>query len=409
MADTKRHMKGKKIVVGITGGIAAYKTAELVRRFVKAEAAVQVAMTKNATRFVTPLTFEALSGNRVISDMWAEETMSMDHIAWGQDTDLVIIAPATANFIAKMVHGIADDFLSTMVLAATAKILVCPSMNTQMYLKASTQENLSRLKERGVNVMDPGEGQLACRAEGPGRLPEPEEILEQAAVLVSQQDLEGLKVMVTAGPTIEPIDPIRHITNRSSGKMGYALARAARRRGASVVLISGPTNVVPPHGVAFHGVQTAEDMRRAVFENRPGCHIIVKAAAVMDFRPRDVARQKIKKRGEAFSLNLIQAPDILGELGSTKGKGDRCLLIGFAAETEDLVANAKKKIVAKNLDMIVANDVSREDAGFQVDTNLVKLIYGDGHVEDLPLMTKEEVADLILDRAKTLREGHIEG
>jgi phosphopantothenoylcysteine decarboxylase/phosphopantothenate--cysteine ligase len=400
-------MKGKKIIVGVSGGIAAYKAAELVRLLVKADARTFVTMTSNAARFVTPLTFAALSGNRVIRDMWDNERASIDHISWGQESDLIIIAPATANFIAKMAHGIGDDFLSTMVLAATAGILVCPSMNSQMFKNPAVQDNLKVLKARGITVMEPGEGQLACHTEGPGRLPEPEDIMEQAFILISPQDLSGLKILVTAGPTVEPIDPVRYITNRSSGKMGYALARAARRRGASVTLVSGPTSLKPPYGVEFCGVKTAEDMKQAVFENRPKCNIIIKAAAVSDYRPRDSAAHKIKKDEDSLSLELVKNPDILAELGSVR-KESNCLLVGFAAETKDLMANAKKKLRAKNLDMIVANDVSREDSGFETDTNIVKIIYSDGRIEDLALMTKDEVADLVLDRINAMWEGSLE-
>ncbi|MCD4717157.1 MAG: bifunctional phosphopantothenoylcysteine decarboxylase/phosphopantothenate--cysteine ligase CoaBC [Desulfobacterales bacterium] len=395
-------MKDKKIIVGITGGIAAYKAAELVRLLVKAGAQVRVAMTANAVRFVTPLTFEALSGHRVIRDMWGQEETTIDHITWGQESDLIIIAPATANIIAKMAHGIADDFLSTMVVAATAKILVCPSMNDRMLINPAVQNNLRILNERNFAVMVPGEGQLACRSEGPGRLPEPQEIVEHAWTLLSPQDLSGQKVLITAGPTIEPIDPVRYISNRSSGRMGFALAKAARRRGASVTLVSGPVSLMPPNGVTFIPVKTADEMKNAVMENRSGCNIVIKAAAVSDYRPKDRAQQKIKKGPDSLTLDLLKNPDILSELGDTK-KQSPCVLVGFAAETEDLLANAEAKLKAKNLDMIVANDVSRNDAGFETDTNIVKMIFPDGHVEDSTLMTKDEVADLILDRIKSLK------
>jgi len=395
-------MKGKKIIVGITGGIAAYKAAEIVRLLIKAGAQVRVAMTANATRFVTPLTFEALSGNRVIRDMWGQEETTIDHITWGQESDLIIIAPATANIIAKMAHGIADDFLSTMVVAATAKILVCPSMNDRMLMNPAVQDNLRILKERNFAVMEPGQGQLACRSEGPGRLPEPEEIVEHAWTLLSPQDLSGLKVLVTAGPTVEPIDPVRYISNRSSGRMGFALAKAARRRGASVTLVSGPVSLIPPYGVTFIPIKAADEMRDAVMENRPGCDIVIKAAAVSDYRPKDSSQQKIKKGPDSLTLDLAKNPDILSELGDTKQQSP-CVLVGFAAETEDLLANAEAKLKAKNLDMIVANDVSRDDAGFETDTNIVKMIFADGHVEDSLLMTKDEVADLVLDRITSLR------
>jgi phosphopantothenoylcysteine decarboxylase/phosphopantothenate--cysteine ligase len=400
-------MKGKKIIVGISGGIAAYKAAELVRLLVKAEVDTRVAMTLNATKFVAPLTFEALSGNKVVWDMFGQEGIAMDHITWSQKADLIIIAPATANFIAKMAHGIGDDFLSTMILATTAKIMICPSMNSQMFMKPVVKDNLGLLKKRGIKVMEPGEGQLACHTEGPGRLPEPEEIVEQARILLSRQDFSGLSVLVTAGPTVESIDTVRYITNRSTGKMGYALARAARRRGASVTIVSGPTTLMPPYGVEFCSVKTAEEMRKAVFENRADCDVIIKAAAVSDYRPRHSLQHKIKKGEDSISLDLVKTQDILAQLGDTK-KESPCILVGFAAETENLLANAEGKLRAKNLDMIVANDVSRDDAGFETDTNVVKMIYGDGHVEDLPLMTKDEVADMVLDKVKELLEGSLE-
>jgi phosphopantothenoylcysteine decarboxylase/phosphopantothenate--cysteine ligase len=400
-------MKGKKIIVGISGGIAAYKVAELVRLLVKAEVDTRVAMTLNATKFVAPLTFEALSGNKVVWDMFGQEGIAMDHITWSQKADLIIIAPATANFIAKMAHGIGDDFLSTMILATTAKIMICPSMNSQMFMKPVVKDNLGLLKKRGIKVMEPGEGQLACHTEGPGRLPEPEEIVEQARILLSRQDFSGLSVLVTAGPTVESIDTVRYITNRSTGKMGYALARAARRRGASVTIVSGPTTLMPPYGVEFCSVKTAEEMRKAVFENRADCDVIIKAAAVSDYRPRHSLQHKIKKGEDSISLDLVKTQDILAQLGDTK-KESPCILVGFAAETENLLANAEGKLRAKNLDMIVANDVSRDDAGFETDTNVVKMIYGDGHVEDLPLMTKDEVADMVLDKVKELLEGSLE-
>ena len=390
-------MKDKRVIVGVTGGIAAYKAAELVRILIKAGAQTNVAMTANATKFITPLTFEAISGNRVVWEMFDHETDPMAHITWGQDTDLIIIAPATANFIAKMAQGIGDDFLSTMVLAATAKILICPSMNTQMFLNPAVRENVRLLKERGLSVMEPAEGELACGTEGPGRLPEPEDIAEEALILLSQKDLSKLAILVTAGPTEEPLDPVRYFTNRSSGKMGYAIANAAKHRGAQVTLVSGPASLKVPAGVTFRSIRTTEEMRQAVFEHCQQCDVIIKAAAPLDYRPKIEADHKIKKVEEVESLEMVRTPDILAELGNSKGDS-RFILVGFAAETEDLLVNASEKLEKKNLDMIIANDVSREDAGFKSDTNLVKIIHRDGHVEDLPLMTKEEVADQILDR-----------
>jgi phosphopantothenoylcysteine decarboxylase/phosphopantothenate--cysteine ligase len=390
-------MKGKRVIVGVTGGIAAYKAAELVRGFVRDGAEVRVAMTRHATEFVTPLTFEALSGHRVVWEQFDPANEAMDHITWGQETDLVVIAPATADFVARMAAGMADDFLSTMLIAATAPVLVCPSMNERMFEHPAVQHNLDTLRSRGVHVMAPGSGDLACGTHGPGRLPEPAEILEQARILLAPKDLEGRKILVTAGATVEAIDPVRFITNRSSGKMGYALARAAARRGAAVVLVSGPTGLRPPLGVRFVAVRSAEEMRTAVLAEREDCRAVIKAAAVADYRPKATGVQKMKKREADRVLDLVRNPDILAELGCERGGGD-CVLVGFAAETEALLENAQEKLEQKNADMIVANDVSRSDAGFDADTNLVKILHRDGRVEELPLLSKDEVADRVLDR-----------
>ena len=394
-------MKNKKIIVGVTGGIAAYKAAELVRLLVGEGASVKVAMTSHATKFVTPLTFEALSGSRVVWDMWDDKTEPMDHITWGQDADLIIIAPATADFLSHMAHGIGSDFLSTLILAATAKILVCPSMNVHMLSNPAVRENIRILRDRGYFVMDPAEGELACGTTGAGRLPEPADIIQQSKMLLSDGDLSGLRILITAGPTIEAIDPVRYITNRSSGKMGYALAAAASLRGAEVTLISGPTHLTPPKNVRLTRVKTADEMKQAVFACRDESDVIIKAAAVLDYKPRQTAGHKIKKEDGNQSLELVRTPDILEELGRTK-ENPRCLLVGFAAETEDLISNAGEKLARKNLDMIVANDVSRDDAGFETDTNLVRILYRNGEREDLPLMKKREVADHILGRIKRL-------
>ena len=396
-------MKGKKIIVGVTGGIAAYKSAELVRLLVKEEANTFVAMTANAARFVSLLTFEALSRNRVVSGMFDRGTAPLDHISWGQEADLVIIAPATANFIGKLSNGLADDFLSTMVLASTAKILVCPSMNSQMFANPAVQDNIMRLSERGYVVMEPTEGELACNTEGKGRLPNPEEIAEKARFLLSDKDLTGLKVVVTAGPTIEPLDPVRYISNRSTGRMGYAVAKAAGRRGASVTLVSGPTTLAPPYGVTLYKVNTALEMYRTVLDHSAEVDVIIKAAAVSDYRPRERADQKIKKGAGSMTIDLEKTPDILAELGRIK-ESSKPILVGFAAETEDLLANAMEKLQRKNVDMIVANDVSREDAGFATETNIVKILYRDGTQEDLPLMKKDDVADHLLDKIKAVKE-----
>ena len=394
-------IKGKKIIIGVTGGIAAYKAAELVRLFVKAEAQIQVVMTKNATRFVTPLTFEALSGEKVIQDMWQDETSEIEHVHLGQKADLIIIAPATANILAKMAHGLADDFLSTMLVAATAKTLICPAMNVHMYRNEAVRVNIRILEQRGFFLMEAGEGDLACKAEGAGRLPEPVDIFDYAVSLLTARDLEGLRLLVTAGPTVEPIDPVRFITNWSSGKMGYAIAKAARERGGDVTLISGPTNLKPPPGVEFHQIRTTEEMRQAVIEHSRVSNVVIKAAAPLDYRPKKIAEHKIKKIADVESLEMERTPDILAELGGSKDENG-LILVGFAAETQDLVRNASEKLKKKNIDMVVANDVSRSDAGFATDTNLVKIIDREGKIEDLPLMSKEELANKILDRVKTL-------
>jgi phosphopantothenoylcysteine decarboxylase / phosphopantothenate---cysteine ligase len=395
-------MNGKRLIVGVSGGIAAYKSAELVRLLVKAGADTRVVMTAHATKFVAPMTFEALSKNRVIWDMWSGDISPMDHITWGQGSDLIIVAPATANVIAKLANGMADDFLTTMLLAATARILVCPAMNTCMYENPAVQQNLRVLKERGIALMAPSAGELACGTEGPGRLPDPAEILEEARFLLTPKDLSGMRLVVTAGPTLEPIDPVRYITNRSSGKMGYAIAGAARMRGADVVLISGPTSLAPPPGVRFVRVQTTEEMRREVLGHFEECDVVVKAAAVLDYRPREIALQKIKKADCALTLELLPNADILAELGSLKGSRPR-LLVGFAAETNDLLSNARAKLEKKKLDLIVANDVTATDAGFDADTNRVKVLSRDGSVEEWPLLSKQQVADRLLDRIKELR------
>lgn len=396
-------MEKYNIIIGVTGGIAAYKIPELVRILIKEGHDVRVAMTENATRFITPLTFEALSKNRVITGMFQEETDPLSHISWGQESDLIIIAPATANFIAKAAHGIADDFLSTTLLAATAQVLICPAMNSEMYANSITQENIKRLVDQGCTVMTPGEGELACNTTGPGRLPNPADIAEQAFMMLSKQDLTGIQIMVTAGPTAEPIDPVRYITNRSSGKMGYAIARAAAMRGAEVTLISGPTAISPPVGLTLINVKTAEEMKTTVFEYHEKMDVIIKAAAVADYRPFESADQKIKKTKDDISIKLVKNPDILFELGKSSHIKGR-VLVGFAAETENIMDNAQEKIIKKNLDMIVVNDVSRKDAGFDVDTNKVNFIFRDGSNEELPLLSKDEVANRLLDKIKAIKE-----
>jgi len=394
------NVAGKKIVLGITGSIAAYKATELVRHLKKAGAAVHVAMTANATWFVTPLTFETLSGNRVIKDMFSQDGTSIDHVSLGQESDVIVIAPATANFLAKIAHGLGDDFLSTLILATTAKTLLCPAMDKEMFSNSIVQANILRLKERDFIVMEPEEGMLATGAIGLGRFPDPSSIMEEIRRILSDHDLEGLKALITAGPTIEWIDPVRIVTNRSTGKMGYALARAAWRRGAEVTLVTGPTHLDPPEGIEVITVNTAEEMREAVLNNYREKDMVIKAAAVSDYKPLRKMQEKEKKKGIPITVEMIPTPDILAELG--KDKGD-ITLVGFAAETTDHIANAIDKIKKKNLDLIVVNDVSREDRGFAADSNEVRMIDREGNEEAVPLMSKEDVADRILDRVKRLR------
>ena len=397
-------LKGKRVVLGVTGGIAAYKAAEFVRLLVKEEVDVHVVMTENAQEFITPLTFQTLSGNPVVTDPFALlEDAEIGHIALADLAELVVILPATANIIGKIANGIADDFLSTMVMATKAPVLLIPSMNVNMWENKALQKNIQTLIGIGYYLMEPGEGELACHWYGKGRLPELNEVVEKMEDLLSPKDLKGEQILITGGPTQEPIDPVRFITNRSSGKMGVALAKMARRRGAEVILITGPSSLPPPRrDIQWVPVRSAEEMREAVFAHLEGSSVVIKSAAVSDYRPKAASEKKIKKEGSEYILALERTKDILEELGRKKGKR---ILVGFAAETEDLMANAKKKLLEKNLDLIVANDVSRPGAGFGVDTNQVKVLYPSGQVKDLPLMTKEEVAQFILDDvAKLLKQ-----
>jgi len=399
-------LQGKNVVLGVCGGIAAYKGVELLRLLVKAGANVHVIMTRGGTEFVTPLTFQTLSGNPVHTELFNLITeQEIGHISLADRADLFIIAPATANVIAKIAAGLADDLLTTTVMATKAPVLLAPAMNVNMYRNPIYKENEAKLRRHGYLFADPVSGYLACGWQGEGKMQEPEMILEAAFAALSQKDLSGATVMVTAGPTREEVDPVRYISNHSSGKMGYAIARAARRRGARVVLVSGPTSLTPPAGVEFVPVESAMQMRENVLQRASGCEVIVKAAAVADYRPRERAGNKLKKQGEGMTIELVKNPDILRELGEAKRPGQ--LLVGFAAETFDLEANAAIKLEGKNLDMIVANDVSAPGAGFGVDTNIVRLLFRDGAMEELPLLTKDEVADLILDRIVALREGSL--
>lgn len=393
-------MKGKKILLAVTGGIAAYKSAELIRLFIKNDAQVKVLMTKNAQEFITPLTLQTLSSHPVYRETFSLiKDFDIAHIALAQEADILVIAPATANIIGKIAAGLADDLLTTVVMATKAPVLICPSMNTNMYENVIVRENIQKLTSRGYHMMEADSGELACKSEGVGRLPELSDIVEEVKSILTEKDLVGETVLVTAGPTREPLDPVRFITNYSSGKMGYALASRARRRGASVILISGPTVLSVPRGVTYVPVSTAVEMRHAVMKNLKQSTIVIKSAAVADYRPSVCADAKIKKKDGPWTLYLERNPDIIAEIG--KKKKER-ILIGFAMESEDLIKNAKAKMLAKNMDLIVANDVKQKDAGFQSDTNIVKILDRDGGIEELPLMDKIDVADRILDRAKMI-------
>lgn len=400
-------LQGKTIVIGVTGGIAAYKTVELVRFLIQEGAGVHVVMTRNAQEFVTPLTFQTLSKNRVITDMFELSTeVDVKHISLARKADLILIAPATANIIGKYAHGIADDFLTTMLLATKAPVFIAPAMNPEMYHHPIVQSNIASLEKNGVRFIPPGIGDTACEEIGEGRLADLQVILQELKNFFAiKKDLAGQIILVTAGPTQEPLDPMRYITNPSSGKMGYALARAAGERGAQVILISGPTSLTPPPGIAFFSVKTAQEMYGIVLRELARASIVIKAAAVADFRPKSIKEQKIKKetaeKGELV-LSLEKTPDILADIGSRKG--DK-ILVGFAAETEALLENARQKMVAKNLDLIVANDVMAVGAGFGSDNNKVNIIHRDGRIEELPLLPKEQIAHLILDRVVGIVQG----
>ena len=400
---------GKRILLGVSGGIAVYKAAEVVRLLVSAGAAVKVVMTRSAREFVGPLTFQALTGQPVATRMFGKGSEPLEHISLGQEVDAIVLAPATANLIGKLAAGISDDLLTTALLAATRPILVCPAMNDQMWANPVVQENLGRLKARGVQVMEPEAGPLACGAVGQGRLPEPETVVEALARLVSPQDLAGRRVLVTAGPTHEDLDPVRFLTNRSTGKQGYAVARVAWRRGAQVCLVSGPSALPAPYGVERIMVWSAKDMFEALKVRFEKADALLMAAAVGDYRPTRMETQKIKRGSGEVQFQLAPNPDILKELSKLKVKQ---VVVGFAAETEDLMAEARRKLVYKDLDLIVANDVTRPQSGFAVDTNEVTIFAREGIPQRLPLLTKEEVAEHLLDRLVqlwALREGGAAG
>lgn len=394
----------KQIILGISGGISAYKVTDWVREIQREGAEVQVVMTSNASQFVAPLTLAALSGKRVYDTMFDPvDAEQIHHINLLRNADLILIAPATAQTIARLAHGMADDLLAAMTLAADLPVIVCPAMNSKMFTHPATQNNLEQLRSYGYKVIEPDSGDLACREEGPGRLPEWSTVREVVLQTLSRQDLAGHTVLITAGPTREPIDPVRYLSNRSSGKMGYALARTALRRGAKVILVSGPTSLPPPPGVEFISVISAEQMAEAVLSRSTNVSVIVKAAAVADFRPSESLGQKIKKGQTDRQLKLTATRDILKILGEQKKESGKFpLLIGFAAESEDLLAEGRRKLHEKNLDLLAANDITSIDAGFDVDTNRVVLLDRDDGEEHLPLAPKEQIADLIWNRVSKI-------
>ncbi|MDP3939092.1 MAG: bifunctional phosphopantothenoylcysteine decarboxylase/phosphopantothenate--cysteine ligase CoaBC [Deltaproteobacteria bacterium] len=392
----------KRILLGVSGGIAAYKAAEVVRSAMRAGAEVRVILTSGGARFVTALTFQALTQNPVSTNLFDPgQEQEIGHIDLADWADLLLIAPATANVIARLAMGMADDLLTTVALATRAPLVLAPAMNVHMYRHAAVQRNIKELRNGGAHVVDPAEGEMACGHVGEGRLADTEDILDGAARAISTQDLSGVALLVTAGPTEEPIDPVRVISNRSSGKMGYALARAAWRRGADVTLISGPVDpgLRVPRGVRLRRVETALEMGDAVLEHYPKASVVVMAAAVADWTPDSVSSLKIKKGEGNLRLDLKQTRDILSQLG--RAKGDR-LLVGFAAETDRVIENARKKLEGKNLDLVVANDVTVDGAGFGVDTNQVVILDRDGTERPLPLLSKERTADAILDSVSAL-------
>ena len=396
-------LQGKEIVLGVTGSIAAYKAVELLREMVKAGASVKVVMTESAQRFVAPLTFATLSRQEVMTDLFTlDYDAKIRHIAATEGADLLLVAPATANVIGRFARGLADDLLTNLFLASTQPVLLAPAMDADMFRHAAVQENLERLRAWGVRIVGPAEGELASGMWGPGRLAEIPEILQAVTeILQPMNDLAGEVVLVTAGPTHEPIDPVRYLTNRSSGKMGYALAQEASDRGAQTILVSGPTALTAPRGVEVIQVETAQQMRAAILDHLPKTTVVIKAAAVSDYRLSKPSKSKLKKSETAHTLELVPNPDILKEIGAQKGAR---IVVGFAAETGDLLRQAERKLKEKNLDLIVANDVTWEGAGFSHDTNHVIMIDLYGEIEEVPLSPKRQVARRILDRVVHLRK-----
>jgi phosphopantothenoylcysteine decarboxylase / phosphopantothenate---cysteine ligase len=399
---------GKRVALGITGGIAAYKAAEVLRGLQRAGCTVRVAMSPRACEFITPLTFRALSGSHVIVDDYAPDNPDpIAHITFSQTVDLFVIAPATANIIAKFANGVADDFLTSTYLAATAPVLIAPAMNTSMWEHPATRRNLERLRQDGVHIVEPDAGEMACGTIGPGRLSEPERIVAAALQILNQheshkRDLTGEHILITTGATREELDPVRFISNRSSGRMGFAIAQAARARGAEVTAVAGITTVDPPSGINVRRATSAAEMQRVVAEEIGKASVFIAAAAVVDYRPAQRASEKIKKTESTLSLNLERTPDILGEVAAARTNG--LLVVGFAAETNDVVSNAQAKLQAKKLDAIIANDVSRDDIGFDKDMNAITIITTDAPPQEIPALTKLESAHRILDEVIRLRQ-----
>ena len=395
-------LKNKTVVIGVSGGIAVYKTLDVISRLRKLGVNVNVIMTKSATEFVTPLSFQSLSQNYVVCDMFEDpKTWDVEHVSLAKRADVFLIAPATANVIGKIANGIADDMLTTTVMATKAKVLIAPAMNTNMYENPILQRNINTLKELGYNFVEPESGRLACGDTGKGKLASPEIIVDEVVKLLSkEQDLKGKSIIVTAGPTVESIDPMRYITNRSTGKMGYSIAKEAIERGADVTLITGPTNLTPPQNLKkLVKIESAKDMYEAVLENLDENDVVIKSASVEYYKPKKYSNKKIKKSDYDLIIELDRNKDIAQEIGKIKNNK---ILVGFAAETNDLIQNASLKIKKKNLDFIVANDLTKEGAGFGVDTNIVKIIDKEGNITEYPKMKKEEVANIILNKIKEL-------
>ena len=396
-------LSGKSVVLCVTGGIAAYKAADIISRLRKKGVNVFVIMTKSATEFITPLTLEVLSGNRVVTDMFSRDfTWEVEHISLAKRADVFVIAPATANVIGKAAHGIADDMVTTTLMATKAPMVIAPAMNTGMYENPVVQENITILENRGVRFVQPASGRLACGDSGKGKLAEPETIVNEICAAAMKQDLKGKTILVTAGPTREAIDPVRFISNHSTGKMGYAIAQNASMRGANVILVSGPVALETPYGVERVNVSSARDMHDVVISRLDKVDWIIKSAAVGDYRPETTADEKIKKKDDDMSISLVRNPDILAEIGSKKQNHQ--LVCGFSMETQDLLNNSRAKLQKKNCDMLVANNLKTEGAGFAHDTNVATLLYRDGTHEPLSLMQKDDLASIVLDRLLKLSE-----